>query len=274
MNVFVGAAAGYAAVVGTLYVLQDRMIFPVGRASSPRRDLPAEAVRWQVDVADGLALRGMHLPARSASAGVAMVFGGNGGNAQDAALLIKDCLPDHDVVAFHYRGYRPSDGRPSEAALCADAEVVFDETVARLPGLPVVAVGLSLGTGVAAHLAATRPLSGAVLLTPFDSIVAIGQERYWWAPVDRLLRHRFESDRRLARSTVPIAVIAAEQDDVVPPERTRQLLTQIPRLVFEKWFADAGHRSFYGDPEFPDVLRDAVRAVQDAATAPEAAAAS
>ena len=45
---------------------------------------------------------------------------GFGGNAQDAELLGQDLAADFpklNVVVFHYRGYGPSTGRPSEAAV-------------------------------------------------------------------------------------------------------------------------------------------------------------
>jgi hypothetical protein len=56
---------------------------------------------------------------------VILGFGGNAWNADDLALYLHGLLPDTEVVAFHYRGYRPSTGRSSAAALLADAPVVF-----------------------------------------------------------------------------------------------------------------------------------------------------
>ena len=49
---------------------------------------------------------------------------GFGGNAQDAEVLAQELaadFPELNVGVFHYRGYGPSTGRPSEAALLADA---------------------------------------------------------------------------------------------------------------------------------------------------------
>ena len=39
-------------------------------------------------------------------------FGGNAWNGQDVASYLHQVFPEADVMAFHYRGYRPSTGRP------------------------------------------------------------------------------------------------------------------------------------------------------------------
>jgi pimeloyl-ACP methyl ester carboxylesterase len=52
----------------------------------------------------------------------------------------------------------------------------------------IVAMGRSLGTGVAVHLASQRPLAGAILVTPYDSMVAVAQVHYPLLPVGLLLR--------------------------------------------------------------------------------------
>ncbi len=268
-----GAAAGYAAAVGALYALQDRLVFPAHATPEPSRRLPTGAAHWQVEVARDVVVRGVHLrPAAGAGESVALGFGGNCHNAQDLAVFLHERLPAHHVVVFHYRGYAPSQGRASERALCEDAEILFDETLARLGGRPSVALGFSLGSGVAAHLAANRPLQGAVLVTPFDSVLAVGSKRYWWAPVRPLLRHRFDSQAKLRESAVPVAVLAAGRDRVVPPERTRELLAGLARPVFHRTFGAADHRSIYDEPDFDAALRAAVDSVQLAANGAYAAA--
>jgi hypothetical protein len=80
----------------------------------------------------------------------------------------------------------------------------------------VIAVGFSIGCGIAAHLAAERTLAGLVLVTPFDSLAALARDHYPWAPVKLLLRHRIETAELLRRANAPTAVITAERDTIVP----------------------------------------------------------
>src|SRR5205823_3015641 len=107
-------------------------------------------------------------------------FGGNAWNGQDVAQYLRELFPDDDVVAYHYRGYAPSTGAPSAEALIADAPLVYDAAVARVKPRRVIAVGFSIGSGVAAQLAAKRKLDGLILVTPFDSLKAAAQSIYPW----------------------------------------------------------------------------------------------
>ena len=49
------------------------------------------------------------------------------------------------------------------------------------------ATPVALGTALAAHVAAERPVAGAVLVSPFDSLTAIGNHHYPWLPVSLLM---------------------------------------------------------------------------------------
>jgi hypothetical protein len=53
-------------------------------------------------------------------------FGGNAWKAGTMALTLHRLFPDRDVVAFHYRGYSPSGGKPSTQALLSDSLTIFD----------------------------------------------------------------------------------------------------------------------------------------------------
>ena len=78
------------------------------------------------------------------------------GTGRTSPNIFTSSIPDDDVVAFHYRGYAPSTGSPSAEALIADAPLVYDAAVARIRPKRVIAVGFSIGTGVAAQLSASR----------------------------------------------------------------------------------------------------------------------
>ena len=136
---------------------------------------------------------------------------------RDPGAAARPDFPDLHVAVFHYRGYGPSTGRPSEAALLADALAIHDDLRARLQPQRIYAIGISLGSAVAACLSQQRALAGVLLITPFDSIEAIAKESYFWVPVGLLLRHRFPTIEFMAGNATPVAVIAAEQDRVVRP---------------------------------------------------------
>jgi alpha-beta hydrolase superfamily lysophospholipase len=264
MNVLVVLGLGYAGVGALLYLLQTSLIFPGTHLPSQRLDSPRQPERLELPVGDGATLHGMWFAGTRSDADVLIGFGGN---AQDAEVLGQDLardFPELNVVVFHYRGFGPSAGRPSEAALLADALTIYDTSVARISPARVYAIGISLGSAVAAYLSKERPLAGVLLVTPFDSVEAIAKESYFWLPVGLLLRHRFPSAEFMTGNATPVAVIAAAEDRVVKPRRTKALTERLENLVFEATVRGAGHETLYQLPTYESTLRSAFGALRDA----------
>jgi pimeloyl-ACP methyl ester carboxylesterase len=87
----------------------------------------------------------------------------------------------------------------------------------------IVVFGRSLGTAIAAHLAARRLAAGAILVSPYDSMTAIGQLHYPWLPVSLLLRHRFDAIPDAKRNAMPMLAIVGGSDSIIPANRSRAL---------------------------------------------------
>jgi pimeloyl-ACP methyl ester carboxylesterase len=174
------------------------------------------------------------------------------------ALMLRGLYPRAHVVAFHYRGYGPSGGKASAAALLEDSLTVHDAAVGAIKPERVIAVGISIGAGVAAYLAKQRALSGLILVTPFDSIASVARAHYPWAPVNLLLRHRMSTIRFVEGRTTPTALIAAARDRIVPPAHTAALRPAIRNLVFERTIPGVGHNGIYGHPDFSAAMAQAL----------------
>jgi uncharacterized protein len=237
---------------------QSHLIFPV-HAVPRAGPLPAGAESLTVKTSEGFALKGVCLPAPQAQRQRTLIlgFGGNGWNGQDVAEYLRDIFPDEDVAAFHYRGYAPSAGSPSSAALIADAPLVYDAVVERLRPARVIAVGFSIGTGIAVQLSASRKLDGLILVTPFDSLKAAAQAMYPWLPIGPFFAHDIDAATPLRRNDVPVAIIAAEHDEIVATSRTDALRGAVANLVYDRTMANAGHNSIYARSDFQDALRAA-----------------
>ena len=182
-------------------------------------------------------------------------------NGQDVAAYLHELYPEADVVAFHYRGYRPSTGSPSAKALLADAPMVHDFAVDRVKPERTIAVGFSIGSGVAARLSAERPLDGIILVTPFDSLKAAAQALYPWVPIGPFFQHEIDAAGALEKGRVPVAIIAGERDELIVPERTDALRARTANLVFDRVVYRAGHNDIYARSDFQKAMRDALTAV-------------
>ncbi len=267
-----GLAALYAAAVVAMFLAQTWLLFPTALAGAARVQLPASARRLEARTPDGEVLVGVRIPAAAGKeaerAPTLLGFGGNAWNADAVALHLHGLFPGREVAAFHYRGYAPSTGRPSAEMLLSDSVLVFDRLQQAHAHERVVAIGFSIGSGVAAHLARHRPVAGLVLVTPFDSLEALARDLYWWAPVGLLLRHRMPTADFVRGSPVPTALIMAERDTIVPARRSMALRQAVGNLVFEAAI-DAGHNDLYGRPAFAAAMREALartEAAYDAAS--------
>jgi len=214
--------SGYAAICTLAYLAQDRLLF------FPHRNHPqavAELVphAWQTTNGD-ITLQGWLRPATvPAAAPLVLYFGGN---AEDVAITAHGSRTDANYLYVNYRGYGSTTGRPSEQALLSDALAVYDAVGGITSNGMIVAMGRSLGSGVAVHLAAQRQLAAVVLITPYDSMVNVAKGHYPWLPVDMLLKHRFGSAALAPDIRIPALLLIADRDTIVPPDRGLELANQ------------------------------------------------
>lgn len=165
-----------------------------------------------------------------------------GGNAEDIFFNIEEYSDVQAATLFvAYRGYGPSCGKPGEAELFADALAVFDDVVATYKPKEIYLLGRSLGSGVACHVAAHRPVQGTVLVTPYDSIENVAKSQYPWLPVGFLLKHRFASLEVLAFIHCPLLIIYGGRDRVIDPARTENLIRHINGKKEVVLIAEADH---------------------------------
>lgn len=249
----------YLAVVCYFFFAQSGMLFPVKDVPAAPA-LPAAAERLEIAAGDGVPLIGTYLPPRepTATRRVILGFGGNGWNADAAALKLSDLYPAADIVTVHYRGYRPSGGVPGTDAFVADARTIHDHLRKRFGQMPITAVGFSIGSGVAVALAASRPIDGLILVTPFDSLGNVAAGHFPWLPAKLLLRQRLDPVDDILRVRSPVATIIAGSDMLIPPRHARALEHVVPNLVMTETLAGTGHNTIYDDLRFRGVMRDAL----------------
>lgn len=153
-------------------------------------------------------------------------FGGNAEAVAERAPEFKKNFPEHTLYLVNYRGYGGSSGYPAEQALYADAQFIYDKVVVRHQLISVI--GRSLGTGVATMLASTRAIHKMALITPYDSIENIAQDRYPIYPIFILLNDKFDSASRVKDIDSQTLIILAENDVIVPYKRSAELIKTFP----------------------------------------------
>jgi dienelactone hydrolase len=258
------AAALLATLLPIMIDFQSQLIFPTHAVPAPG-PLPAAAVRVTLPTGDGQTLHGIHIPPSRPMAGpktLILSFAGNAWNSADAADYLHQLYGQAHVVGFHYRGYRPSTGTPSADALLADAPRIHDFAVELVKPDRVVAVGFSIGSGVAAALARKREVDGLILVTPFDSLKAVASDHYPMLPVGLFFQHEMNSAAALKKVDVPVAIVAAEHDSLIPRKRTDALRRQVRNLVFDRTIRGGNHNDIYPRADFHAAMREALAALE------------
>ena len=236
-------ALAVAGVLALIWIGQRRLIY------FPDRNLPAPAAAGlsgieavEMPLEDGGTLHGWFLPSSTQPARfTVIVFNGNAGN-RAYRLPLAAALRRHGlaVLLFDYRGFGDNAGSPTQEGLEADARAVRAYVTGRADVRPdrVVYFGESLGTAVAAILAARHPPAALILRSPFTSLADVGQIHYPILPVRWLLADRFAAADVIAAIRSPVLVIAGDRDSIVPLELSQRLFDKITapkEMVIVRW---------------------------------------
>jgi pimeloyl-ACP methyl ester carboxylesterase len=128
-----------------------------------------------------------------------------------------------EVWVVNYPGYGGSTGPRTLGALASASLAAYDDLKKRAGDRPIILEGFSLGTVPALHVAANRPVAGAILQNPpplRDVILTHGWWNLWLlaGPVARGVPKEFDSLANAKRCTAPAVFLVAEKDRSIPPK--------------------------------------------------------
>lgn len=180
--------------------------------------------------------------------GVCLVWHGNAGAAFHRTYYI-DALErrGYRVILLEYPGYGGRAGELSESAFVADALAAVDLIRREFQG-PIYLVGESLGCAVAAAVARERDwVKGVMLITPWATLPDLAQAKYWYLPARWFVRDRYDSIANLAQYRGPVAVLMAENDEIVPRQHSQRLFDSLKSPKRLWIFPAAGHNTWPSD---------------------------
>ena len=218
LAVLAGVAFGlYLLALAWLWFRQERLLFypePWPSEDPPALMAPDVHSVW-VEVS-GAKLHALHLQQPQAK-GLVFFLHGNGGNLAswftNADFYRR---AGYDLFMLDYRGYGHSSGQiASEAQLMDDVRAAWRQVAPQYAGRPVVVYGRSLGTGLAAQLAAEVNPSLTVLVSPYRSMAALAGEHYPIVPT-AVLRYPLRTDAVISRIRGPVWLVHGERDSVIP----------------------------------------------------------
>lgn len=182
-------------------------------------------------------------------------FGGNAEEVVYNAYIFQKIFEGYSVYLFNYRGYSGSSGKPTEEGIFSDALALYDTI--RTRHTSIFPIGRSLGSGVAAYLASQREVDKLVLITPYDSILAVAQRRILVYPLRWMLLDHYNTLSRVKDIKVPTLVLMAENDSVIPRKNSMRLISAFPeKQISAVTIKDAGHNTISDDPAYFLYLKD------------------
>ena len=260
--ILVSGTAVYAAMLAFLWFKQESLMFypvplPANYPLAREPDIHERTVQ-----VDGAQLSVMHLKLPDPK-GVIFFLHGNAGNLAGwfgNADFYRSA--NFDLVMPDYRGYGKSTGHISSARqLREDVRAVWDAFAAQYQGKRVVLYGRSLGSGLAADLAAQLSAEGrrpdlTVLVSAYESIRALTTEHYPWVP-SALVRYPLDTASHLPAIAGPVLLVHGERDALIGVHHAERLKSVAPAtdlLVVP----GASHNDIHEFPVYRQELQEAL----------------
>jgi fermentation-respiration switch protein FrsA (DUF1100 family) len=203
--------------------------FPSAGESTTPRDYGIEYEQSSIATCDGERLHGWSLAHSTPRASI-LYFHGNGGNLSVwAPILAGIARRGYVVVAFDYRGYGLSTGRPTERGLYRDVVAVVDRLWIGSPRTPIVYWGRSLGVAMAAYAATIQAPDGLILESGFPSVRSLVRDSPLLAFLSLFSTYRFPCAEFVQQSRMlsSVLVLHGDHDHVVPIAQGRALFERI-----------------------------------------------
>ena len=253
-------AALYLLLFVGLYFGQRKILFRCDAAEVDPKTLGLNAQTIRLKTEDGESLVAWSFPPGPDRPLILYFHGNAGGLDRRVERFRAMAKAGMGLLAIEYRGYAGSTGSPSERGLKLDGEAAYAAAIASgVKPERIVALGESLGSGVAVALAARHKIGALVLDSPYSSIADVAAANYWFVPVRTLLRDPFHNDLLIGSVTAPTLIVHGTKDGVVPI-RFGEKLFALANAPKEFWRVEGAAHLALGE-RLADVLNWIARTV-------------
>ncbi|HNX05058.1 MAG TPA: hypothetical protein PKI32_06125 [Opitutales bacterium] len=221
-RVLIALALIYLIGVAALWVFQRRLMY------HPTHEPVAMALtEWMPDGQYSGYVR------EGSGENVWLFLNGNAGQASRFTFAA-DLLPRTDKVYFlEYPGFGARPGSPSMATLNAAAEKACGDIRRENPGAKLTVIGVSLGSGPAAHLGSiANPPERIVLIVPFGRMSDESQYKYPYLPARWLVRDDWDNIASLRNYRGRLQIFAERDDLMIPVKHARALHAALPQSEY------------------------------------------
>ncbi|MEJ1237186.1 alpha/beta hydrolase [Chryseolinea sp. T2] len=248
--------AVYLAICILAYVFQERLIFLPDRIHAKYQfQFPGSYSEIFLKADDGIQLHGL-LFTTEQSKGVILYLHGNGG-ALDSWGSVASTYQDfgYDVLMLDYRGYGKSEGAiESESQLVDDVQLYYNYLLKHYHENDVIALGYSLGSGLAAKMAARNNPRMLIMQAPYYSLTDMMKHSFPFLPTF-LLKYKLSTNESLHECEMPIVLIHGDRDEVIPYSQSLKLKALLKPGDTLITLQGVGHNGMTDKPAYLQAIR-------------------
>lgn len=208
----------YCLIGITLYYLQDKILFhpePVDIDHHYNFSAPYKEVNLPYSQTVNINVV-QFTTTDAAPKGVVLYFHGNRKNiSRYAPFAPAFTKHGYEVWMIDYPGYGKSTGPFTEQKLYDWALIFYKLARARFKPDSIILYGKSMGTGIAAQLAAIRDCKYLVLETPYYSFPSVMGSYAPIYPMERIVRFKIPTWQYLQQVTAPVTIFHGTDDGVI-----------------------------------------------------------
>ncbi len=239
----------YLALIVFLYLMQNSMVFIPPKLTAEEMTPLKNLQSIEAVTEDNLKIKAYYLKP-TGNKPIIVEFHGNGSHPAWEISKFQGLIHlGYGMLLADYRGYDGNPGQANEDGVYKDGDAFLNwvKNNHDLRNNPVVIYGASIGTGIAVETAVRHPeLKALILEAPYDRLPAIAAWHYSYIPfVQFLMKNKFYNDEKIKNIKVPVLILLAGKDVVVPMQFGKHLgeLANEPKEV--RILDDAGHLNLY-----------------------------
>jgi pimeloyl-ACP methyl ester carboxylesterase len=175
--------------------------------------------------------------------GTVLFFHGNAGSAMSRTYCSQALNAlGYRVILIEYPAYGAKAGSLGESSLVASGTQAVQQAHQQFSA-PIYLIAESLGTGVACAVARDTQalIQGLLLITPWDTLPDMAQQRYPMLPTRWLVKDQYNNINNLRHFEHPIGILMAGQDSVIPNSHTKNFIQKLDSNHHVWTFPDVGH---------------------------------
>ncbi len=251
----------YAAVCVYFYNIQNSILFhPSPLDQDHQFNYEFNFEERYFETTDDAVIHAIHAKVEDSAKGLVLYFHGNAGNADTSPAKFNLFMNEgYDVLYPDYRGFGKSTGAlKNEGDLVGDMKIVYDAIEKEYAESDIFIVGYSMGSGVAAQVAAENDPKGLMIWTPYYSMVDMKNASYPFLP-SFLVRYPLRTDLALRQIEEPITIFYAENDELLLVDRAIKLNNFLDENDQHFMLKGQGHNGVFYNEELrrriPEILK-------------------